>query len=184
MRRSSRAHSGLLCLRAGPNKGAIFFGPQYRGFIGFFWYLGFTGFFQYRGSDFFDTGNLSDFFNTWGLSNFVPNTGVYQSFNAKSGDLSSKIHPQILCGKSDKPLVCGKIQKESDNPPVLRENSDKPPILGPKKLCLPHLNLPWWRAAASARCASLPRAQYYVSQKQDGFNNKSQWYNILLTFIF
>jgi len=26
--------------------------------------------------------------------------------------------------------------------------------------------------AASARCASLPRAQYYVSQKQYGFNNK------------
>ena len=26
--------------------------------------------------------------------------------------------------------------------------------------------------------------KYYVSQKQNGLNNKSQWYNILLTFTF
>ena len=26
--------------------------------------------------------------------------------------------------------------------------------------------------------------KYYVSQKQNGLNNKSQWYNVLFTFIF
>ena len=28
------------------------------------------------------------------------------------------------------------------------------------------------------------KCKYYVSQKQNGFNNKIQWYNILLTCIF
>ena len=28
------------------------------------------------------------------------------------------------------------------------------------------------------------KCKYYVSQKQNGFNNKIQWYSILLTFIF
>jgi len=47
-----------------------------------------------------------------------------------------------------------------------------------------NVDLPWWRTAVSARCASLPCAQYYASQKQNGFNNESQWYNIVLTYIF
>jgi len=32
--------------------------------------------------------------------------------------------------------------------------------------------------------ARVVKCKYHVSQKQDGFNNKNQWYNILLTFIF
>jgi len=28
------------------------------------------------------------------------------------------------------------------------------------------------------------KRKYYVSQKQNGFNNKIHWYSILLTFIF
>jgi len=28
------------------------------------------------------------------------------------------------------------------------------------------------------------KCEYYVSQKQNGFNNKIQWYSILLTFMF
>jgi len=41
-----------------------------------------------------------------------------------------------------------------------------------------------WTCPDGACFASLPRAQYYVSQKQDGFNNKIHSFSILLTFIF
>ena len=57
--------------------------------------------------------------------------------------------------------------KKFDKPPVLKKSDilkkfDNPP--GPKVFCLPHLNPPWWRAAAWARCASLPRAPFYYTR--------------------
>ena len=37
------------------------------------------------------------------------------------------------------------------------------------------------RTVAEHACS---KCKYYVSQKQNGFNNKIHWYSILLTFIF
>jgi len=198
-------------IRAGPNEGAKKLGPQYREFIWLFPHTGsFGGFFRLTGglSDFLpNTGGLQDFLlNTAGLSDpplkiqefIFDKPGVYQkrvyqwgwiNRGIKNGGVKtpglSKMNPRIFRGGSNKPPV---LCKKSSKPPVLGRKSGKPPVSRPHfffgRINPWNVDLPWQCAAASARWAWLPRAQYYVSQKQNRFNNKNQWYNILLTFIF
>jgi len=80
-----------------------------------------------------------------------------------------------------------KIQKESDKPPVLRENSDNPP---------PVL-MPNFFSSLMSTCPDdtrllrlvVPRCRapniLFFSQKQNGpgFNDKVHWCNVSLTFI-
>ena len=107
--------------------------------------VGLSDFFWYRGVIWYSNKNpwvylnfLAFFFNTGGLSKFSLKIWVYQRLS-------------------------------ETNPRYWEENPINPRYWGCKLQILQILHpsgvdLPWWRAAALARCASLPRAQFYYTR--------------------
>jgi len=51
--------------------------------------------------------------------------------------------------------------KKIDKPPVRKGKVQINPLYLTPIVCPPHVDLPWWRAAASARCASPPHAPFF-----------------------
>ena len=126
-----------------------------------------------------NTGGLSDFMvNTRGISDFMVIIGGLSHFMVIIGALSTfVIIPGVYLSL---PWHSGgnlginpryhekKIQVNPRNHEKIQINPRYLTQLSPS----PGVDLPWWRAAASARCASLPRAPHTTQTHRKGQPDK------------